>query len=332
MPLRLGMLGMWHTHAKGIVEQVAVHPDEFQLVGFFDEDPEVARRQKAAWTPIIGPMTIVSSPSELLGLKLDGVVVEGPVYRNVALARHALDAGFPVMLEKPAGDKWDDFKSLVDLAQRKHLPLQMIYLFRYMSAVQEMLKRGEKGDFGQIYHFRGRLPKDLETYDRFVEELDRYPGGIFFEMAGHLVDMMVRLLGKPKKITSFLAHHYTQKPGKFVDNGVAVFEFERAYATIEVPAMETVPFARRIEVFGTGGSCVIPHLGSGHLGNKSVQGFEFCSADAKDWTRLELPAATLQIADLREFAACVRREKTPSFSHEHDLIAQEALLKASGMW
>ena len=34
--MKLGMLGMWHTHADGIVRQVAEHPDEFSLVGFDD--------------------------------------------------------------------------------------------------------------------------------------------------------------------------------------------------------------------------------------------------------------------------------------------------------
>src|SRR5438874_532672 len=46
-PMKLGMLGMWHTHADGIVRQVAEHPEEFTLVGFHDPDPQVvANRRK----------------------------------------------------------------------------------------------------------------------------------------------------------------------------------------------------------------------------------------------------------------------------------------------
>ena len=44
-----------------------------------------------------------------------------------------------------------------------------------------------------------------------------------------------------------------------------------------------------------------------------------------------LPAATLQISDLREFAAVVAGKKRPDFSMEHDLAVQETLLRASGM-
>ena len=44
-----------------------------------------------------------------------------------------------------------------------------------------------------------------------------------------------------------------------------------------------------------------------------------------------MDAATLQIADLREFAAVIAGKKEPDFSHEHDLIVQRALLQACGM-
>ena len=46
---------------------------------------------------------------------------------------------------------------------------------------------------------------------------------------------------------------------------------------------------------------------------------------------LDLTASTLQIADLREFAACVGGKKQPDFSPEHDLAVQETLLRACGM-
>jgi hypothetical protein len=84
-------------------------------------------------------------------------------------------------------------------------------------------------------------------------------------------------------------------------------------------------------VYGTRGACVIPHLGSGHLANNAVQPIEVYQAGAKDWVTRELPAATLQIADLRQFAAVVTRHEKPHFSMEHDLAVQDALLRASGM-
>jgi predicted dehydrogenase len=325
------MLGMWHTHADGIVRRVAEHPDEFTLVGFHDPDPQVVAQRRKQWEPRIRGFRLFDSPEQLLREKLDGVVVEGRVHENLKLARLALESGRPVLLEKPAGDKLDEHRWLIDLARRKHLHVQMIYLFRYMSAVQEMLKRARQGAFGRVYEFRARLPKPLGEYERFVEELRPYKGGMFFEMAGHVIDMMVAILGKPRQVTPFLAHHHTEPPQSYVDNGVAVFGFEHAWGIIEVPALEVAPHSRRIEVYGTEGACVIPHLGSGHLANKDIQPVEVYRVGEKDWQRLEPPAQPLQIRDLREFAAVAAGKKDPEFSLEHDLNVQEALLQASGM-
>jgi predicted dehydrogenase len=96
--------------------------------------------------------------------------------------------------------------------------------------------------------------------------------------------------------------------------------------------MEVAPHSRRIEVFGTEGAIVIPHLGSGHLKNRNVQPIEIYRRGDDDWQTLELPADPLQISDLREFAAVLASNKQPDFSLEHDLSVQETLLRASGMW
>jgi predicted dehydrogenase len=331
MPLRLAMLGMWHTHADGIVRQVAAHPKEFTLVGFYDREADVIAARRKAWEPRLGKLNVFDKPETLVREKIDGVVVEGRVHDNLRLARIAVEQSKPVLLEKPAGDDMDEFRRLIDQAQKKHIHVQMIYLFRYMSAVQEMLQRVRKKELGNIYHFRARLPKDLPSYKRYVEELGRYKGGMFFEMAGHVIDMMIAMMGTPRRVTPFLAHHHREGPAGFIDNGVAVFEYPNAWATIEVPTLEIAPHSRRLEVFGTEGAIVIPHLGSGHLANRNVQPIEVYRRGEKEWQTLSPTAATLQVADLREFASVTAGKKRPDFSAEHDLAVQETLLRASGM-
>jgi predicted dehydrogenase len=259
------------------------------------------------------------------------VVLVVRVHENLKLAKLALESGRPLMLEKPAGANLDEHKKLIELAQRKHLHVQMIYLFRYMPAVLEMLRRAKKGELGRVYEFRARLPKDLRDYQRFVEELKPYKGGIFFEMAGHIIDMMAAILGKPASITPFLGHHHTEPPKTYIDNGIAIFGYDHAWGIIEVPALEVAPYSRRIEVYGTEGAVAIPHLGSGHLANKNVQPIDVYKTGMKDWQRLELENKPLQISDLREFAAVIAGKKAPDYSMEHDLTVQEALLRASGM-
>ncbi|MCY2969003.1 MAG: Gfo/Idh/MocA family oxidoreductase [Planctomycetota bacterium] len=331
MPLRLAMLGMWHTHADGMVRQICAHPEEFSLVGFHDPDPQVVAQRTAQWSDLVPGFRLFDSPAELLRQPLDGVLVEGRVSSNVGFARQAIESGFPVLLEKPAGITLNEFVALVDSARSRRLHLQMAYLFRYMSAVQELLARHQRGDLGAIYLFRGRLPKDLALYSQLVEELGVYRGGVFFEMAGHLIDLAVALAGTPRRVTSFLRHHHTAGPADYIDNGLAVIEFDRALAEIDITGLEVAPSSRRIEVFGTGGAAVIPHLGSGHLANNAVQPIEICRAGDSEWTTFKPAAATLQIKDLREFANVVNGNKSPSFTLDHDLVVQETLLRASEM-
>jgi predicted dehydrogenase len=331
MTIRFGMLGMWHSHAHGMVRQIADHPDEFTLVGCHDPSAEVAADRLGRWREHLPELRSFDTPEALLREPLDAVVVEGQVFDNLRLAQMALESGRPVMLEKPAGGRLDDFRRLVDLAQRKHLHVQMIYLFRYMPAVLELLARVRSGELGRLYEFRGRLPKDIASYHHYAAELQPYPGGMFFEMAGHLVDLLVALLGTPRQITPFLAHHHTEPPDNFIDNGVAIFDCDHSWGIVEVPSFEVAPHSRRIEVYGTEGACVIPHLGSGHLPNKDVQVVEVFRAGRAGWETIELPNRPLQISDLREFAAVVNGRKEPDYMLEHDMVVQESLLRAAGM-
>ncbi len=329
MPMRLAMMGMDHPHAEGLVRQIAAHPKEFLLVGGYDSNEAAASGCAKRWAEMLGSFQQFSSADAVLKEELDGVIVEGAAENLLPWARQALEAGFPVMIEKPAGTDLAEHQTLIELARAKHLHVQMIYLFRYMSAVLEMLRLAREGHLGEIYEFRARLPKDFKLYDHHREAYARYAGGIYFEMAGHIIDMMVSILGKPTNVTPFLGHHH-HSDDTFIDNGLAVFEYDRAWGVVEVSTLEPVEGSRRFEVYGTQGACAIPHLGSGHLANTTTQPLDVQLEGDDDWRRLDLPAATLQLPDLREFAACVLNKKQPEYSMEHDLIVQEALLRSSG--
>jgi predicted dehydrogenase len=328
--MRLALLGLWHPHAPGMVRQIAAHPEEFTLVGAWDPDAALARKRREEWKPHLD-LKLYDSAEALLAEPLDGVVVEGIVSDNCRHARLALERGLPVLLEKPFGASLAEALATFELAKRKNLHLQLVYLFRYMSAVEEMLTRARRGDIGHVYEFRARLPKDFTLYEEHVETLGQYAGGIFFEMAGHVIDFMCSILGPPREIKSILGHHHPTRGGEFVDNGAALFGFDRAVGIIEVPALEITPDQRRIEVYGTQGALVIPHMGSGHLSNNAVQPLDVLAADGKTWQRLNLNAAVLQIRDLREFAAVVAGKKAPNYTLDHDFAVQRALLTASGM-
>ena len=68
MPIKLGLLGMWHSHADGIVRQASAHPGEFSLVGFHDPDPEVVAEKRKRWEPKIPGFRVFEKPEQLIRL------------------------------------------------------------------------------------------------------------------------------------------------------------------------------------------------------------------------------------------------------------------------
>jgi predicted dehydrogenase len=81
-----------------------------------------------------------------------------------------------------------------------------------------------------------------------------------FELGSHLVDAVVRLLGKPNAVTPFARHH-----GKFEDslkdNNVAVLEYERAAAVLINTALQIGATPQRsFEVLGTNGTAALQPL------------------------------------------------------------------------
>lgn len=347
-PLKLALLGVGHPHAPGMVKQILAHPDEFALAAVYDEHPEDWTERIDQWKDASPATHLCHDLDEALAQPIDAVVVEGAVVENVALAQAACEAGRPVLLEKPGGPDWQAYERLTRTAARKKRYVQMTYLFRYMAAIGELFQFAQAGHFGHIYEFRGRLPKELSLYDEHQQEFAQFAGGMFFEMGGHLIDFAVHLLGPPNQVHGILRHDHpsskslstprsmappgrASRTGEFIDNAVAVLEHEAAISILEVTALESAPNSRRIEVYGTEGAFVIPHLGSGHMANNATQAYWTWTQGQADWQHHAPPAATLQIRDLREFSAVLRGEKEPEFSAEHDACVQRTLLTVCGM-
>ncbi|RME49376.1 MAG: gfo/Idh/MocA family oxidoreductase [Chloroflexi bacterium] len=201
-------------------------------------------------------------------------------------------------------------------------------MWRYNPAVHEMIRLAKVGALGDLFYFRGHIPKPKSWHRELEKEIGRYRGGVYFEMAGHLVDMMVAMMGTPKRVLSTLGKHYGA-PRQYVDNAVAVHEFENALGTIDTAAMHIDSSStRRIEVYGTKGTAIHTPIGSNRLWLCLEEATEGYSAGAQD---LEITAPDDFPTLLRELAACARGEKAPDYTLEHDLTVQETLFAGCGI-
>ena len=325
MHLKFAYLGAWHSHAPMHVREAAERPDEFHLAGLYDPDPQVIANNQKRWAEYGLPLHIFPTPEAVLDSEAEAVIVEGHVYQNLDYAEQALEAGKHVLLEKPAGVDLQQLERIHQLATDKGLQLHMAYMWRYNPAVDEILRLAEAGALGQIFQYRGHIPKPLGFHPQLAEEFAVYHGGVYFEMAGHLIDLMVALIGEPKSVHPVLARHYGDRAE--VDNAVVAHECDNGIGTIDTTAMQA-GMDRRIEVHGTAATVLHAPIGSNNL---SLYLEEATDTYQKGWQEIEITPTPESPSLMRELAACIRGDKEPDFSLAHDLAVQRTLLKGCGI-
>ena len=327
MPLKFAFLGVWHSHAGMHVREAAQRPAEFQLVGMYDPDADVIQKRKA-WTQFLPDIPVFPSLNAVLDSDAEAVVVEGRVYQNLDYAQQALEAGKHVLLEKPAGVDLIHLEHVQEIAARKGLMLQMAYMWRYNPAIHEIIRLVKSGALGDIFYYRGHIPKPKTWHPELESEFGMYHAAVYFEMAGHLVDLMVAVMGKPKHVHPVLGKHYGDNLSH-VDNAVVVHEFESGLGTIDTAAMHIgMDRTRRIEVYGTEGTAIHTQIGSANLSLCLETPFEDYQTG---WQQVVIDPPQEFPSPLRELSASIRGLKQPDYTLAHDLTVQRVLLDGCGI-
>lgn len=318
--IRIAFLGVSHSHASDKVK-ICRQPADWELVGIWERDPKVAATYGSQGVKLMSKDAILADAS------IPVVAVESEVKPHAELALQALAAGKHVHLEKPPSDNMADLRRLVALAREKKRLLQVGYMWRQHPGMNAILEAGRKGWLGDIYLVRGMM-NTLIGADR-RPEWALFPGGQMFEQGGHLIDPMVRLMGRPSKVSHFLRHH-----GKFsddlLDNTVAVLEYPGAMGVITSAVLQSNANAHRMfEVQGSNGTALLRPIEPPRLEIDLAKAAGPYKAGKQE---VPLPAYQRYVGDFLELARCVRTSEPLAVSLEQELDVQEALLRASGMF
>ncbi len=138
-----------------------------------------------------------------------------------------------------------------------------------------------------------------------------------FELGCHLVDPIVRLLGKPTRIHSTLRTH-GQFNDSLKDNTLAVLEYPRALAVMSSSVLQPRAGAfRALEIFGTKATAVLRPIEPPLL--------------EIDRAKVELPAFKRYEGDFTELYRCITTNQPLNVTLDEELLVQQVLLEASGM-
>ena len=320
--IKIGQIGTGHAHASGVFSQLRQVSDDFEIVGVVENNPE--RRQTLAGQ--YQGVSIISEEQLLNTPGLQAVVVETEVADLLPTARRCVDAGMNIHLDKPAGESFSAFASLLDEVKRRQLHLQMGYIYRYNPAFQFCYRIVEEGWLGDIFEIHAVMSKKVGADSR--QRLAQFVGGSMFEIGCHVIDATLRVLGPPNQTTPYGRQTHPQQD-TLVDNQVAVLDYPRALATIRSSLIEYEGFARRqFRVCGEYGVFDLRPLGSTTFQLALERPQEGYKTGYQDITLKEGPG--IFNSAFRDLAAILRGEKENDYPLEHELAVHKTILGASG--
>ena len=320
--IKIGQIGTGHAHAAGVFRQLQQVTEDYELVGIV-ENNEKRRGQLGdsyQGVELISEEQLLNTPG------LQAVVVETEVQELLPTARRCVSAGMNIHLDKPAGENLRDFQQLLDEVGRRKLHLQMGYIYRYHPAFQFCYQAVADGWLGDVFEVHAVMSKKVGPDSR--RYLSRFAGGSMFEIGCHVIDALVRVLGKPERTTPHARKTHPDRD-PLVDNQLAVFDYPRSIASIRSALVEYNGGQRRqFTVCGEFGTFDLRPLG-GHAFRLALEKpRDKYKTGYQDVTVAKGPG--IFVSAFRDMAAVLRGEKENDYPLSHELAVHETVLRASG--
>jgi predicted dehydrogenase len=325
--IRIAQYGTKHGHAAGKLLALRRSP-RVELAGIFEPDPARRRELERAGEPYGGLRWFDDARELLEDRTIVAVASEGRNDESLDQTEQIVLAGKHVWYDKPAGANWPQWQRVVALAQQRNLIIQMGYMFRYHAGFRQIAEWVRGGLLGQVFSIRAHMSTWLPVPEQ--RAIAVHPGGICYDLAGHMLDQIIWLLGRPLEVVAFLRTDSSAVPG-FKDNTLVVCSYASALAFVDIAAIEPPPPARRFEVYGKQGSAIMePFEPAGAVRLCLTQARGPYQAGEQRIAVREQSRQELYELELQAFLGAISGERPPDRPASHDLLVQETLLRAMG--
>ncbi len=324
--IRIAQIGTLHAHAAGKMDALRALPDLYDVVGY--AEPIAARQAAAQKVKSFAGLKYLTEAEILADPTIRAVVIETTLADSARAALAALKAGKHIHLDKPGAEKHTDYATLRRYAAEQKLTVQMGYMLRYNPGIQLLVRAVREGWLGEVMEIDASMGKLLDEGSR--QRFAQLPGGGMVELACHLVDTTVTLMGPPTSVQAF--GNATRAPqDTLVDNQLAVLSY--AKATVTIRCNHADPFGgpnRYITVRGTHGDMEIRPLESG----KGILRLNQARSDGrfkKGENAFELQVPKGRYDEEFRDLALVLRGQAFAWSADHDIAVHATALRAAGL-
>ena len=145
--------------------------------------------------------------------RLDAVYLAVPHDLHFEMVVAAVEAGVPVLVEKPIARTLDEGREMVRRADAANVKVGVNYQYRYDSGCYALAQAARHGDLGELYYGRCNVPWYREA-DYFAQgswrgDLARSGGGTLLTQGSHALDLLLWALDSPPRAATGL----TARPG-----------------------------------------------------------------------------------------------------------------------
>ena len=185
--VRVALVGLG-TMGRNHLRVLAQRPD-VEVVAV--ADPDRATRERAARAS--GARGYGDVAPLLSEERVDAVIIAAPTTAHRAAARAAIEAGIPLLVEKPLAATVAEARELADLASSTGVPLQVGHVERFNPAIAALVERLQDRALSRIFSIKtlrgGPLPERIRDV------------GVAVDLATHDVDIICHLAGaRPERV------------------------------------------------------------------------------------------------------------------------------------
>jgi predicted dehydrogenase len=235
--LRMGLVGGGQGAFIGPVHRIAAELDgKIELVaGAFSQSAERSRRAGQSFG--IDPARAYADYSSMIAAEcrrpdgIDFIVIATPNHLHLPIAQAALEAGLPVMSDKPATATYDEALKLEAAVTRSGIPYGLTHTYAGYAMVREaraICKAGKLGPIRKVAveYFQGWMSKPVETTGHKqatwrADPAQNGPGGSIGDIGTHAFHLLEYVTGL--EVTGINAILRSVVPGRRLDDDCNAF-------------------------------------------------------------------------------------------------------------
>ncbi|HEY3416801.1 MAG TPA: Gfo/Idh/MocA family oxidoreductase, partial [Armatimonadota bacterium] len=198
--LKHGLIGCGGCGVGKHLASYAKHPQDVELYGVYDFEPEKAR---AAAEKYAVPHIFDTYEALLADPQIDTVSVVTPNVLHAPVVIAALKAGKHVHVEKPIAMNAVEAQAIVDAKNASGKKVMVALNNRFTDMAQFIKRYIEEGNLGEVYHARcgWHRRRGMPGWGGWFTTKALSGGGPIIDLGVHFIDLTLFMLGFPNPRT-----------------------------------------------------------------------------------------------------------------------------------